>query len=173
MVDRQRPSPFFVEILADETPVAVMRLVFRAEETRALKHLRFEAMLDLPFRHQPQKALLVCPPIALFFLVRFEHRVGRREQRLVQVLNASDLSKEVGKIVRLGEARELRCVVQPDIDDLLDAGPQKTFEKSLCVGLSESDCRNVCLAHNRHSAAIDPRGRGCGSTNATFRPRSR
>ena len=103
--------------------MAVMRLVFRTEETRAIEHLGLEATFDLPFQHQPQKALLVCPPVALLFLVRLEHGVGRREQRLVHVLNASDLPEEVGEIVGLGEAGELRGVVQTDVDDLPHTGP--------------------------------------------------
>lgn len=68
--------------------MAVMWLVLGAKEARAVEHLRFEALFDLTFFHQPQKALFVGAPIALFFLICLLHRIGRRQQRLVHILNA-------------------------------------------------------------------------------------
>jgi hypothetical protein len=43
--------PFLVKVFTDEAPVAVMRRVFGAEETRTVQHPWIEALLDLAFRH--------------------------------------------------------------------------------------------------------------------------
>ena len=41
---------------------------------------------------------------------------------MVRVLDVPDLPEKIGEIVSLGEAGELRRVVQSHVHDLLDAG---------------------------------------------------
>jgi hypothetical protein len=65
----ERAVPFFVEVFTNQTPVAVMRRVFRTKEAHAVEYVRLEALLNLTFRHQSEKALFVCAPVALLFLV--------------------------------------------------------------------------------------------------------
>lgn len=55
----QRAAPLVIEVFANEAAVAVMRRRFRTQEARAVEHLRLESILDVAFRHQPQKALFV------------------------------------------------------------------------------------------------------------------
>ncbi|MOA44830.1 hypothetical protein D3C78_1671590 [compost metagenome] len=49
----------------------------------------------------------------------------------MHIVDAADLFQEEGKIIGLGEAGKLRRVVQPDIDDRLDAGLLQPSEEIL------------------------------------------
>ena len=169
----QCPIPFVIEILAYEPSMTVMRSGFRAKEASTIEHFWLEPTLDLALRHQLQEVLFIYPPIALFLLVSLQQGVGWRQQRLMHILNVSDLLEDIGEIIGLCEACKLRCVVQSHVDDLLYAGVQQPFKKAFCIGLGEPNCRNGRLRHDLHSAAIGPPGPGCGSVNATFLARSR
>ena len=54
MLDLQFP-PFGLQVFRHETPVAVVRLVFTAQETAAFDRLRVDALFDLTLPDQVQK----------------------------------------------------------------------------------------------------------------------
>jgi hypothetical protein len=46
VMHRQYPTPFFIEIVADETSVTVTRCGFRTQKTCTVEHLGLEMFLD-------------------------------------------------------------------------------------------------------------------------------
>jgi hypothetical protein len=129
MLDAKAASPTIVEIFADEGAVAAVRFVLGAEQAGALQRLRLHVLLDLALRHQVEKVPRKGLPVALVGLVGLHDRLGGRKKRLVHIVDTADLLQEERKVIGLGEAGKLRGIVQPDIDDRLDAGLLQAIEK--------------------------------------------
>jgi hypothetical protein len=80
-----------------------------------------QPLLDLPLGHEGQEPLLVLFPGALGFLVGVQQCLSRGEKRFVDVLGPADFSQEKREVVPFREPRQLRDVVQPDIDQSSDS----------------------------------------------------
>lgn len=65
-------------------------------------------MLDLPALHEGEELPFVGGPVALTFLVGVEELLRRGQDRRMLVLSADELPQEIRKVLRLGEAGELR-----------------------------------------------------------------
>lgn len=74
-----------------------------------------EPFFDFALAHEGQEAPLVLLPIALALPVLIKKVLRGGEQWLVQVVGGAQLAQEVGEVVALGEAGELRDVVEADI----------------------------------------------------------
>jgi len=74
--------------------MAVVRSGFRAEQAGAFKQKWIKAVFYLSFHHQIKKLLLVLSPVPLIAFKRFQHRIGRREQRLMLILYVPDIVEE-------------------------------------------------------------------------------
>ncbi len=78
-MDNLDVAPLPVEILRDETPMAMVRLVLAAEQTRVLERSRRNGLLDATASHEFEEALLVRYPFAFQLLVVVEEDVRRRQ----------------------------------------------------------------------------------------------
>ena len=112
-----------LEVLGDQPPVAVVGgvLAARGSDGPPGEIPRAELFLDLPLTHQAKEACLVLIPRHLLPLLELvEDVLGGSEQRRVLIIGSGDLAQEVREIVPLGEAGELRAVVEPDVEQALD-----------------------------------------------------
>ena len=115
-MDDAQVAPFGLEIFEDETAVAMIGTGFTTEQHDWHgKEARADTLFDLALGHQRQKASLVVLPASLALPVGVEHDLCGREQWLVDVLGAAELAEEVCQIIALGEAGELRRIVQANI----------------------------------------------------------
>lgn len=141
MPDFQSAVPFAVQIFADEPPMAMMGLVLGTQQTSAFEHFGFEPVLDLALRHQPHERILVDTPVAFVPLEGFQDVVGRGEKRLMHILRAADRLHEKSEVIGFRETRELRRIVEPDVDHLFHARALQPVEKFGGRGLGEADRR--------------------------------
>src|SRR5687767_4467709 len=102
--------------------MAVVRLVLAAQEAASVEEVRGDGRFDVPMGNQLEEIALVGGPVLVGLLVPVEQvgRWGKIEK--VDVLDAGDGLEKVGKVVALGEPRQLRVVVQANVDQTLDAG---------------------------------------------------
>ena len=110
-------APMLVQVLRDETPVAVVGLVFAAQEATVRDDLPGDRLLDPPLPHQGEEAILVGLPVALPLFEVVEDYLRRGKRGKVDVLHAAKLIEKVGEVVLLGETGELRPIVEPYVDD--------------------------------------------------------
>ena len=129
MADGQLATPFAVEILADELPVAVMRLGFRTEQAAAGKRgwlCRVSTCRSaIRFMNRWRRGV----PVALLFLEGCQDILRRRKQRLMHIIGATEFFQEIRQVGGLGKTGKLGGIVQPDIDDPLHAGLPDTPEE--------------------------------------------
>ena len=104
-------------MLGDEAAMAALRCRLAAEQTSAVEELAIQLFLDLAASKQLEKPGFVFRPIDLAFLVSGQDLPAGREPREVDGLDAADDLQEVGEVAALGEAGELRGVVQPHVHE--------------------------------------------------------
>jgi hypothetical protein len=85
------------------------------------------------------------------------HKLHLPKQLLVLVGCADQLAQKVRQILRLGEARELGGVVEPDVEQALDAGCLQATEEVLSRRLCETDCVDL------HAGSSSPNNDSCPS----------
>ncbi len=132
-------APLLFQILPNQSPVAVVRLVLAAEQAGLVHHRAGYSFLDPPPLHQLEEAVLVPCPIVPMLLVRIENILRRRQLRPVLVTDPADCTEEVPKVVLLCESSELRDVVQAHVDDLLHAGFREARKERLSSRLGKPD----------------------------------
>jgi len=145
MLDLHIP-PFITQMFRDQPAMTVMRFVFTAQKATAIEQARLNG-LDLAIRDQRSKIALVGGPIAIEFLVAIEHLFRRCQVHQMHILDSSDGSQKVRQIIPFGEPGQLRVVVEPRIDDPLDACALQPGEKSLGCLLGEADGEEVDGVH--------------------------
>ena len=118
--------------------MAVGRGIFGAEEAGVVQGLSRGYIFDATLPHQGQEFTLVPFPVSVMFLEAVKDFLAWGERGYVDVVHAADLTKEKRKVVLLGKPRELRDVVEPDVDYSLGARLTKEFEKSGGGNLGES-----------------------------------
>ena len=74
-------TPMLFQILRDQAAVTVIGLLFAAEQTGAVEHLRRDRLLDLARFQHFEKLAFVQAPIALVSLVGIENIRRRRQVR--------------------------------------------------------------------------------------------
>ena len=62
-------TPMFLEVIRDQSPVTVVRLVFAAKQASVRDHFRWNGFFDPPLFHERKEAVLIRPPIPLLLLV--------------------------------------------------------------------------------------------------------
>ena len=85
-VDDLQVRPLLSEVLRNQAAVAVMRLLFAAEQATVGDLLPGDVVLDVTKLHQSQKIPLVGGPLALLFLVRVQYLRSRCENWQVDVV---------------------------------------------------------------------------------------
>ena len=72
-MDDAHAPPVPLEVLRHESPVAVMGLIFAAEQAAFLDQVSRNRLIDLALLHQIEKARLVRGPVGAQLLVIVEH----------------------------------------------------------------------------------------------------
>jgi len=121
--------PFAGEVFRHQPAVAVVGLVLAAQKAAAVERF-LRHLLDAPLLHQGQEPPLVVGPSALLLLVEIEDVLGGSQRRPMLAAHATDGLGEIGEIVALGEAGQLRDVIQAHVDDLPDADLFQPLEKN-------------------------------------------
>ena len=113
--------PLFTEVFGDETTVTVVWLVLATLETGVIEEFRWELFFDFAGGHQGAEGNFIGFPRPLPFLESVENVLGRRELGQMQVVDFAYFAQEVPEVVLLGEAGELRPVVEASIDQRADS----------------------------------------------------
>src|SRR5262249_29257495 len=96
-------------------------------------------------------------------LVAVEHLLRRRQQRFVAIVGAAELIEEEGQVLSLGEAGELRDIIQADVDQPLDPGAPQGPEEFQGRLPAETDRIDV------HPTALDPASRAMDCNTSRIR----
>lgn len=155
MLNIQHMAPFAVEIIANQAAMAVMGRRLRTKQAGIFEQVRLQRCFDAPVAHQFEKEPFILPPIAFLFFIGGQDVVGRRQKRLVPVLDVRNLFQEIRQVPALGEARQLGRVVQPDVQELFDARSGQTLEKIFRGRLGETNRRDRDGARHGPSAPVD------------------
>lgn len=110
-------------------------------------------IFDLSVRHQLQKRILIDSPIPLVAFERFEDVICRRQKGLVDIFSSAKLPEKIGEVACLGEASQLRRVVQADVDYCLSAGLTNPVKKVRSICFCETNRCDVYLVQMYYSAA--------------------
>ena len=121
----------------------MVRLFFATEEAPEIRHVLRDDILNAPLRHKRIELLLVDRPTPLVLLESVEDVLCRSEFRDVDVLDSAHLAEKEPEVVFLREARQLRGVVQPNVNDPLDASIAEQLEEMLRSRLCEPDCEEM------------------------------
>ena len=109
-------APVVAQVFGDQSAVAVFGRHLTAQQHGwDVKQAAVDALLDAPLAHQGKKLALIRLPAPFPLLQVIEQVLGWGEQQFVLVLRTTDHAQEVREIVALGEARQLRGVVQADV----------------------------------------------------------
>ena len=148
--------PVVTEVLGDQATMALLCRVFTAQEHGArAKLLRVDPVFDLPKDHQVDEPLLVLRPTHLFVLIRLEQLLCRCQQWLVAIGRSAQLSEEPFKVVAFGKASELRNVVDPDVNQPINAGDSELSEELASAVLRETDRTDL------HGCSPSPNSLAC------------
>ena len=109
--------PVLAEIFCDEAAVAVVGLLFAAEEAGSIDELARGERFDGAGFHEGEEALLVGGPVAFQLLVVVQHVLGGGEVWGMDVIHVADGFCEKAQVVLLGESGELGDVVEADVDE--------------------------------------------------------
>lgn len=91
--------------------MTMMRCILGTKETSILHHFRLKLVLNLPPSDQLQEFILIYNPVSFVTFKFLENIVGRCQQWLMDIVCATNLMQEIGKIFCFGEAGQLRCIV--------------------------------------------------------------
>lgn len=75
MLDRNG-TPVSLQVLGNQSPVAVMRLVFTAKEAALVYELFDEGVFDAPSLHKVEKSFFAGGPVSSVFLILVEEFFG-------------------------------------------------------------------------------------------------
>lgn len=108
-----------------------MRLVLAAKEAAGINDVPWQRGFGPTHPHQVQETLFIVLPCDLFLSVILQKLLRRGKFRQVEIIHATQLTHEPGKIVLLSESGQLRVVVQPYIHDALYGRAAYQVEKPL------------------------------------------
>jgi hypothetical protein len=109
-------TPPRLQILGNKATMTVFRLCLTAKQDRAFEDLLIEGGVHAPLRQEFEEAALVVGPFDFPAAVGAQKLFCRCEQWLVQVVDRANLFEEIGKILALSKASQLRYVVQADVN---------------------------------------------------------
>ena len=133
-------GPFALQVFDDESAVAVVGRRLAAQQGRRdIEQVGIEFGLDAALLDEVEEQRGVHVPASLLFFVGVEHLLRRREADFVQVLGPAQFLQEEGQIVPFGEGRQLRDVVQSNIDQSSDAVSSELSEEVGGCGLRKTD----------------------------------
>lgn len=109
-------APPVAQIFSDQPAVAMFgRRLAAQQHSWDGKQTTVDALLDAPLAHQGEKATLIRLPAPFLLLVFVQQILRRGKQRFMLVVRVTDHAQKVSKVVALGEASQLRRIVQANI----------------------------------------------------------
>jgi hypothetical protein len=107
-VDHLDISPTVIEVLADQTPVAMLRRMLAAEQHRsAFKQIRANFLLDPSLCHQLKESVFVFVPEDAVLLVSVKEILGRGQEWLMDVVRTTKFAEEELEVISLREPGQL------------------------------------------------------------------
>src|SRR5579884_1317499 len=148
-----RPPPIGQQF-RDEAPMATGGAGFATQQDCLLfERVAVEYSRNVPLAHQRQKGALVRLPGAAALPIVVEQLLRRRQPDVVLVLGVADGLEKIRQIAGLGEPRELRVVVEPDVEETPDTGAFQALEEVLGRTLCKTDCGDLHGASPPNSPA--------------------
>ena len=135
-------SPMLFQILGYEPPMASVRLVLAAQQASVGDNLFRNRRLNSPLAHKRNEAILVGCPFTTPFPVVVQQLLRRGQRGQVNVLHPAELAQEKREVVLLRKTGKLRAIVEPHVDDTLDARLTKQIKKTVGRLFCESDGRD-------------------------------
>ncbi len=109
-------APVVAQVFSDQPAVAMLgRRLAAQQHRRDGKQTAVDALLDASLAHQGKKATFIRLPAPFLLLVLVKQILRRRKQRFMLVVRVTDHAQKVSKVVALGEASQLRRIVQANI----------------------------------------------------------
>ena len=123
-------APMLSEIFGDEPAMTMIGPILAAQQASPVERLPIDRAVDSSFLDQPQERLFINAPIPILHFVCGKELLRRSEQRNMNIINITDFFDEIRQIGLFGEARKLRYVVQPNVDErfnlrLLERGEER------------------------------------------------
>ena len=119
--------------------MALTRLRLAAKQAGVVEMPRVDVFGDGPLVQQRNEPPLVLFPSQRFLLVGVEDVARGRQLGVVLVVDVRDDVQKILQVAAFGEAGQLRDVVQPHVDQTLDAGFRERGEELLGRLAGETD----------------------------------
>src|SRR6266516_5973604 len=133
-------APALSQIFEDQPAMTHLRGGFAAKQHSGRGEERaVELVADVALPHEIQEARFVLRPRSFVLLVVVQHLLGGRQQRLVDILRATDFAEEITQVLAFRKSRQLGNVVEPYVEQTADSGAIQETEELLCRLLSETD----------------------------------
>ena len=123
-------APMAAQIFRDQSPMAMVRLVFTAQQAAGLDHFLGDRILNMALFHEVEKALFINAPLPLVLLVLVKNFLGRRQIRHVDVVEPANFLEKVGQVLLLRKASQMRNGVEVYVDHSLGARTPEQAEKT-------------------------------------------
>ena len=121
-MDGPDAAPFLFQVLQGQAPVAMLRSGLTAQKHRRnVEEVPVQRLLDPTLSQEFEECPLVVPPFPAF-PVGVQELAGRNEQGFVNVLRAAELLQEEREVGAAGKPGEPGRVIQPYVEETLDAG---------------------------------------------------
>ena len=121
---------------------------------------RERTVSNFSIANEAQVGFGVLAPIAFALFECVENILGRRQQRLMLVFRAADLFQEIRQIRLLREPCQLRGIIQPHVQQALDAMRLQCAEKLSGAFLGETDAVDL-----HWSSSSSANNAGCSFTS--------
>ena len=108
-------APMSLEILGDQATVAVFGFVLTAQQASVGDRPSYPHLPNSSLVHECEELALVRIPVVMFIPISVQHLLGGRQLRHMHILHTADCVQKVFKVILLGETRQLRHVVQPNV----------------------------------------------------------
>ena len=132
--------PVLAEVFGDESAMAFFGGRLAAQEAGFVHELLRHDILNFSLGQQLAKLSLVPSPVDFFLFIGVEDFLGRRQFRLVVILNTRDFLQEVLKVQLFSKTGQLRYVIQSDVNDGTYTGFPENSEELTCSFLRKTYC---------------------------------
>jgi len=127
--------------------MAVFRRHFAAEEDGPPKEAIFgKLQLNLPAAHEGEEGLFVDIPTALVLLKSIENVLRGSEQWFMLIFRGANLMKKKWQVGGFRKSGQLRCIVEPHIEQALDAVRLQRAEELAGAFLGKTDAVDLHLS---------------------------
>lgn len=127
------------KVLGNQTTMALFGSIFGAEETALVEVLNFISLCDVTVLKDLLEYNGIAIPVNDLVLVIFEQLLRWGQIRDMDIICSTYLLHKELQIGALGKAGKLACVIDADVDELLDSGILEQTEELSSVLLRETN----------------------------------